>query len=305
MAKRETIYLNRESQNDNVYVKVENKSTSELLGGMEVGNNISRSIISNNKLVQTCSPQYHIVDNKDFFGRMEHQLIEEGIGYKMRTHNLGDAKFYVDYILDDESKRVVLHKNDLKGVDDTIVPMIRLTNSYDGKLKTAGHLGFFRKVCHNGMHITQTELQFSVKHTKNKVELFMPNIDEILRKFVENESFSIIDKIEQMKHRLIDERRIMNWVTELAQEEKLFTPTQGLKSGEIKVLPMAQLVEDIVIRDANVTSTEPNAFLLYSAFNEVIHGKIQKSFRDQKSMDGRVFEGINNLINYGSRELVL
>ena len=305
MAKRETIYLNREFQNDNVYVNVENKSTSELLGGMEVGNNISHSIISNNKLVQTCSPQYHIVDNKDFFGRMEHQLIEEGIGYKIRSHNLGDAKFYVDFILDDDSKKVILHKNDMKGIDDTIVPMIRLTNSYDGKLKTAGHLGFFRKVCNNGMHIAHTELQFSVKHTKNKVELFMPNIDEILRKFIDNESYAIIDKVHQMKNRVIDENRLMNWIRELAEQEKVFTPSQELKSGEIKVLPMAQLVEDIVIRDANATSTEPNAFLLYSAFNEVIHGKIQKGFKDQKSMDLRVFEGVNNLANYGSRELVL
>ena len=302
---RETIFLNKELQNDKVFVEVSNVSTSERMGGIEVLNNISRSIISNDKLVQTCSPSYHIVDNKDFFGRMEHQLIEEGIGYKMRSHNLGDAKFYVDFILDDDSKRVVLHKNDLKGVDDTIVPMIRLTNSYDGKLKTAGHLGFFRKVCNNGMHIAHTELQFSVKHTKNKVELFMPNIDEILRKFIDNESYSIIDKVQRMKERVIDERHLMNWIRELAEQEKIFTPSQELKTKEIKILPMAQLVEDIVIRDANATSTEPNAFLLYSAFNEVIHGKIQKGFKDQKTMDMRAFEGIDNLINYGSRELVL
>ena len=58
---RETIFLNKELQNDKVFVEVSNVSTSERMGGIEVLNNISRSIISNDKLVQTCSPSYTLL----------------------------------------------------------------------------------------------------------------------------------------------------------------------------------------------------------------------------------------------------
>lgn len=302
--KSESVYLNKENQNDNVYVEVESRLTKDIFGG-EVNNNISQAIVSNGKLVQTCSPRYHILNNKDFFGRMEHQLIDEGIGYKMRSYNINDSKFYVDFILDDESKKVHLHNNSIKGVDDNVVPMIRLTNSYDGSMKTAGYLGYYRKVCNNGLHVSHMEIDFSVKHTRNKIELFMPNIDEILGRFMQNENYSIVNKMETLQARIIDPKNIQNWIQALNEQDRVFSATKE-KDNELIILPMAQLVEDIVIRDANATSVEPNAWLLYSAFNEVIHSQLQtNSYTNQKKLDNKAFNGLVELVEHGATELIL
>ena len=111
--------------------------------------------------------------------------------------------------------------------------------------------------------------------------------------------------MEILRATIIEPKLIQNWIQALTEEEKIFTATKELKNGEFKVLPMAQLVEDIVLRDSENTKVDPNAWLLYSAFNEVIHGKMQGIYRDQKRMDENAFNGLVNLAQFGSRELVL
>lgn len=289
---KQTIYLNKELQTDNVYGDVKIVPTAELLG-MPVNKKLAQTIISNEKVVHTCSDSYGLLSNKDFFGKMEHELIEQNIGYKTRSFNHDDSRFYVDYILDDESKIITI-KDAQSGIDDTIVPMIRLTNSYDGTLKKAGYLGFFRKVCNNGMHMTHTQIEFSIKATKGNMNTFVPKIDDIVKRFLENEMYGIKDKIDTMKVHLIDEKQIFKWVEDLAKEEKVFrfdisdeNPNPSLNS---------KLVHDIVIRDAVATNSEPNAWLVYSAFNEFIHGKLQKNFVDQKKLDTNVFNNVSRLV---------
>lgn len=289
---KNTVYLNNESQNDNVYGDVAIVKTEELLG-MPVSQKMAQTIISNGKGVHTCSPSYGLLPNKDFFGKMEHELIEQNIGYKTRSFNLDESRFYVDYILDDESK-VITIKDAKTGVDDTIVPMIRLTNSYDGTLKKAGYLGFFRKVCHNGMHMTHSQIEFSIKATKGNMGSFVPKIDDIVKRFLENEMYGIKDKIDIMKVHFIDEKQIFQWIDDLATQEKVFRfdISDDNKNPSLN----SKLVHDIVIRDANATDTEPNAWLLYSAFNEVIHGKMKKPFTDQKMLDTKVFNNVSQLV---------
>lgn len=290
---RPTVYLNKELQNDNVYGEVKAVNTAELLG-MPVAKKMAQTIISNGKAVHTGSPTYGLLTNKDFFGKMEHELIEQNINYKQRSFNLDDSRFYVDYILDDESKLITINGNTQAGVDDTIVPMIRLTNSYDGTLKKAGYLGFFRKVCNNGLHMTHTRIDFSIKATKGNMETFVPKIDDIVKRFLDNEMYTIKDKIDKMKVSFIDEKQIFNWIEELNKQDKVF---RFDKSEENPAPSLnAEIVHDIVVRDALATGTEPNAWLLYSAFNELIHGKLQKNFTDQKELDVKVFNNINQMV---------
>jgi hypothetical protein len=294
MKPRETVFLNKEFQNDNVYGDVIAVPTSDYFGGMPVAKKMSQTIISNGTVVHTGSPTYGLLPNKDFFGRMEHELIEQNINYKQRSFNLEESRFYVDYILDDESKIITINGNTQAGVDDTIVPMIRLTNSYDGTLKKAGYLGFFRKVCHNGMHMTHTQIEFSIKATKGNMQSFVPKIDDIVKRFLDNEMYSIKDKIDKMKVCFIDEKKIFDWIKDLNEQDKVFRFDKSDKNDAPSL--NSELVHDIVIRDAIATGTEPNAWLVYSAFNELIHGKLQKNFTDQKALDTKVFNTINQMV---------
>ena len=305
----ERVYLNRENQNDNVFGRVEMFDTKDFFGGREVASKMDKVIISNNKVVNTCSSSYALLDNQDFFGRMEEELSLEGLKYQTRSFNHNDSRFSVDYILNDESKLITVNDQKNNGIDDTIVPMIRLTNSYDGSLKTAGYLGFFRKICHNGMHMTTTQLEFKVKHTKGKMNLFIPNIEQLVQRFLSNEMFFIQDKIQKMKTHFIDEKQIESWIKELAKQDRVWVDNseenylmrlrEAEESGEdlSKVIPAKQsqnieIVKNILIRDAETTGVEPNAWLLYSAFNEFIHSSTSQVFAKQKELDTRVFNSV-------------
>ena len=305
----ERIFLNRENQNDNVFGSVEMVDTKDFFGGREVASKMDKVIISNNRVVHTCSPSYGLLTNQDFFGKMEEELVLEGLQFKTRSFNHNDSRFSVDYILDDDSKIITVNDQRNNGIDDTIVPMIRLTNSYDGSLKTAGYLGFFRKICHNGMHMTTTQLEFKVKHTKGKMKLFIPNIEQLVQSFLSNEMFSIQDKIQKMQTHFIDEKQIENWIKELAKQDRVWIDNseenylkrlqKAEQSGKdiskvspAKDSPNIETVKSILIRDAETTGVEPNAWLLYSAFNEFIHSNTSQVFTNQKELDTKVFNSI-------------
>ena len=305
----ERVYLNREDQNENVFGTVEMFDTKEFFGGREVASKLDKVIISNNKVVHTCSPSYGLLANQDFFGKMEEELVLEGLNFKTRSFNHNDSRFSVDYILNDESKIITINDQRNNGIDDTIVPMIRLTNSYDGSLKTAGYLGFFRKICHNGMHMTTTQLEFKVKHTKGKMKLFIPNIEQLVQRFLSNEMFFIQDKIQKMKTHFIDEKQIESWIKELAKQDRVWADNseenylmrlrKAEESGKdiskvapAKESPNIEIVKNILIRDAETTGVEPNAWLLYSAFNEFIHSNTSQVFTNQKELDTRVFNSV-------------
>ena len=305
----ERIFLNRENQNDNVFGSVEMVDTKDFFGGIEVASKMDKVIISNNRVVNACSSSYGLLTNQDFFGKMEEELELEGLQFKTRSFNHNDSRFSVDYILDDDSKIITVNDQKNNGIDDTIVPMIRLTNSYDGSLKTAGYLGFFRKICHNGLHMTTTQLEFKVKHTKGKMKLFIPNIEQLVQSFLSNEMFSIQDKIQKMQTHFIDEKHIENWIKELAKQERVWIDNseenylkrlqKAEQSGKdiskvspAKDSPNIETVKSILIRDAETTGVEPNAWLLYSAFNEFIHSNTSQVFTNQKELDTRVFNSV-------------
>ena len=309
----ERIFLNRENQNDNVFGSVEMVDTKDFFGGREVASKMDKVIISNNRVVHTCSPSYGLLPNQDFFGKMEEELKLEGLQFKTRSFNHNDSRFSVDYILDDDSKIITVNDQRNNGIDDTIVPMIRLTNSYDGSLKTAGYLGFFRKICHNGLHMTTTQLEFKVKHTKGKMKLFIPNIEQLVQNFLSNEMFSIQDKIQKMQTHFIDEKQIENWIKELAKQERVWIDNseesylkrlqKAEQSGKdiskvspAKESPNIETVKSILIRDAETTGVEPNAWLLYSAFNEFIHSNTSQVFTNQKELDTKVFNSIADIV---------
>ena len=309
----ERIFLNRENQNDNIFGSVEMVDTKDFFGGREIASKMDKVIISNNRVVHACSPSYGLLTNQDFFGKMEEELVLEGLQFKTRSFNHNDSRFSVDYILDDDSKIITVNDQRNNGIDDTIVPMIRLTNSYDGSLKTAGYLGFFRKICHNGLHMTTTQLEFKVKHTKGKMKLFIPNIEQLVQNFLSNEMFSIQDKIQKMQTHFIDEKQIENWIKELAKQERVWIDNseenylkrlqKAEQSGKdiskvspAKDSPNIETVKSILIRDAETTGVEPNAWLLYSAFNEFIHSNTSQVFTNQKELDTKVFNSIADIV---------
>lgn len=267
-------------QNDNVFVKSQIKSLSEL-AGVPTRKGLENVVLSEGQIVNVVSGSYGHLPNENFFAEVERKLIDNDINYATRSINRNNRSFAVDYILNDE-KYVVKVKN---GVDE-IKPMLRFTNSYDGSEKSGGHLGFFRKVCSNGLHVAHTIVGFAVKHRGEIQSIVLPEIKELVAKFMSNEFYSLHEKFEVLAERPLTD--LEGFVKVVATDLKLFQ----FECSEKNPAPSlnAREVISIVERESRMMQTTPNLWLGYNAFNEVLHGKLKKTFEQQKNLDSKLFE---------------
>jgi hypothetical protein len=172
------------------------------------------------------------------------------------------------------------------GNDDKIRPMLRFTNSYDGSCKTAGHFGFFREVCSNGLHVAQSKVGFSVKHKGNIVQVVLPEIRSLVSQFLNNEFYSIHRKFEVLAERPIT--NLEDFVKVTAEHFKLFK----FESSDSNPAPSlnARTVIETVKRECLLLKTSPTLWHGFNAFNSLIHSKLKKTFGVQQSLDERIFE---------------
>ncbi|WP_075344102.1 DUF932 domain-containing protein [Tenacibaculum agarivorans] len=239
-------------------------------------------IVSNRKIVNVVSNSYGHITNEMLFKKAEEMLIDAQIKYQKQTINRADRSFITDFIIDDTSQFTV--KND----KDVILPMLRFKNSYDGSEKTSGHFGFYRKVCSNGLHISDAKIEFSIRRTKNNTMLLMPKMKELFQKFLDNEFYKITHKFDKMKSiKLIDTKE---FVRQVLEETKLFKYECSDKNSDPS--KKSRRVLEILDNESILLNEKPNLWLGYNAFNAVLHNDLKKSFTKQKQLDKELFEEI-------------
>lgn len=268
------------SSQDNVFVTNEIVQMQELVG-MPTRKGLEQGIVSNGKLVNVVSKSYGHLPNEVFFLEAERKLIDADIYYKSRSINRDDRSFAVDYVLADDR-----YKIEVKGDKDILFPMLRFTNSYDGSNKTSGSFGMYRKVCDNGLCIAQTQIGFSVKHTGSIAEIVLPKLDELVANFMDNEFFSLKKKFD-----LLAEARVLN-VEKYVQDINKKLSLIKYEASDKNPAPSlnARFILDVVNRETKQLNTKPNKWIVYNAFNELLHNKLQKTFDQQKTIDERLFD---------------
>lgn len=272
--------LLKNSRQDNVFVTNEVVQMTDLVG-MPTRKGLEQGIISNGKLVNVVSKSYGHLPNEVFFLEAERKLIDADIYYKSRSINRDDRSFAVDYVLADDR-----YKIEVKGGKDILFPMLRFTNSYDGSNKTSGSFGMYRKVCDNGLCIAQTQIGFSVKHTGSIAEIVLPKLDELVANFMDNEFFTLKKKFD-----LLAEARVLNvekYVQDINKKLGLFKYEASDKNPAPSL--NARFILDVIDRETRVLNTKPNKWIVYNAFNELLHGKLQKTFDQQKQIDEKLFD---------------
>lgn len=269
-------------RNDDVFVSNEVIDLAKVLN-MPTRQGLERGIVSNGALVNCVSLQYGHLPNQIFFGEIERQLNAANIKYVTRSINRDNRSFTVDYILFDEQNQIEVKKQ-----GDKILPMLRFTNSYDGSCKTSGHFGFYRQICSNGLHTTKFEIGFKVKHRGKIVELVMPEIGALVNTFMNNEYYSIANNFNTMAQKTITD--VEAFVKSVATDLNLFKFEKSDKNAEPSL--NAQLVIDTINKEARILGAEPNFWLGYNAFNELLHDKLKKSFDQQHTLDAKIFDHI-------------
>lgn len=266
-------------QKDNIYPTTSVRELSSLTG-MPCRKGLTHAILAGGEIVNVVSSRYAHLANEQFFIEVERQLIEAEINYDYRHINRENRSFAADYILNDDSYEI-----NVKNGMDKLKPMLRFTNSYDGSCKTSGHFGFFRQVCSNGLHVGQISFGFSIKHKGNMAEIVMPKITELIRKFMDNEFYSLHRKFEVLAETPVE--NISEFVRVTAEHFNLFQ----YESSEKNPAPSlnARLVEDAMRRESNLLNTAPNLWIGYNAINEVLHAKLKKTFTNQHALDAQIF----------------
>ncbi len=275
-------------QNDDIFIKNEVVSLANI-SNYPTRKGLENAILSNGQIVNIVSQQYGHLPNENFFLKVEKKLIDAEINYITRSINRDNRSFAVDYILADENFEV-----EIKNGADKIKPMLRFTNSYDGSCKTSGHFGFFREVCKNGLHVAHAEIGFSVKHKGNIAEIVLPEINHILKKFMDNEFFTLHRKFEVLAEAPIS--NVKDFVQQVCGKTALFQFESSEKNPTNPSLN-AQLVIDAIERESNFLKTPPNLWLGYNAFNEVLHNKLKRTFENQKRTDAHIFNKILEMAN--------
>lgn len=271
-------------QNDEIFVSnsIVNLDT---LTGMQSRKGLEQAVISNGKIVNVVSKSYGHLPNEKFFGEVENQLRLANVQYAKRAINRNDCSFAVDYILNDDS--FIINTSE----KDSIMPMLRFTNSYDGSNKTSGHFGFFRKVCANGLHIAHSNIGFSLKHRGSIVEVVLPEISQIIQKFFENEYYTLSRKFEVLNSKEITD--LKGFVKFTTEKTNLFKFEASEKNPEPSL--NARLILETIEKESDILGVKPNLWLGYNAFNELLHDKLKKTFEQQKALDSRIFESVLEL----------
>ena len=277
-------------QQDNIFPRTYIKSLSELTG-MPSRKGLENVLISNDKIVNVVSKNYGHLDNKDVFGSIEAELIQNDINFVCRSINRDDRAFSVDYILADSANLLTV-----KNSEDKLLPMLRFTNSYDGSCPTTGKFAIYRQVCQNGLHVVQhTELEFSTQHRSNIYVVTMPKIAGLIEKFKSNEFYELKEQMERMASKPISD--VQKWVQGISEALKengarVFTFGASTKNPD-EPGKNARFVIDTIAKEAKQLKTRPNMWLGYNAINELIHTQITQPFGKQAAWDVKTFEVIN------------
>lgn len=269
-------------QNDNVFVNGQIMAFEDATG-RKGRKGYDKCIVVDNEIIHVCSKQYGMLHNEHFFSRVEEGLINSDITYATRSINRDNRTFAVDYILDDERYAV-----NVKQSKDIIRPMLRFVNSYDGSQKTTGHLGFFRQICSNGLHIAEQKIGFRVKHSGDIVEVVMPRIDELVEQFMDNEYYELQRKFVALADEEISD--MQKFVRDICKETKIFQ----FDASETNTDPSknARMVLEIMQSESAILKVKPNKWIGFNAFNQVLHSKLKKTFSVQQDVDASLFDTV-------------
>lgn len=271
-------------RNDDLFIPSEVKSLTDLTGLPTISGK-SNAVICGGQIVNVVSKNYTHLENERFFYAIEEKLINADVKYMTRSINNDNRTFALDVILDDDRYFV-----DVKVKHDKIRPMLRFVNAYDGSCKTTGSFGFFREVCSNGLHIAESNVGFSIKHKKEMTELVMPSIDGLIEHFFNNEYFELKRKFEVLAEKAIYD--LSDFVRVTCEHTELFNFEISEKNPEPS--KKAERVMEIINAEAHKLSVEPNMWIGYNAFNQMVHEMNIRNFETKRKLDTQLFDTIVN-----------
>lgn len=149
------------------FLPVEKMPMADVLPGYGFNSGITHLIVTQTpegpKVVNSCSKNYTIIRNEDIFKPLEEKMTE-AFDIEIKGSQLNYSKFYMDFMIKDKAFPIL--------AKDSIIPQIRVMNSYDGSLKYSFKLMFLRLVCTNGMTVPMSDAKgahIKMMHTPSAI----------------------------------------------------------------------------------------------------------------------------------------
>lgn len=224
------------------------------------------------KIVNFCSDDYTLIENKEILDRIEEGLKTEfdiDISYRHRNF----AKFYIDYTIKDKTAKV--EKGDFVGL------RMRVQNSYDGRIKFGYNFGLMRLVCTNGAVAPDPKYNknFSSMHTpqiitNNLIDTmidtasdFLGELPKIIGPYKEMAKKKVPKNIEAITKRMMD----------IAEDTKY----------PIRQIPNAV---DIALNEAEQLKLEMSDWVIYQAMNNILNhsNEIKMEWHKREEVDRQI-----------------
>jgi hypothetical protein len=243
---------------------------------------LTNAVISEGQIVNVVSNNYGLVENQQLYTSVETKLIMADVKYEVSSQNRLNKQFAVDYIIDNGIQRI--------GDKDIIQPLLRFTNSYDGSCKTIGTFGLFRRVCSNGLHIAQSEVQFAFKHTKKNAEILLPKIDELINEYLNTEYYELNKKINQLSEIEINP---IDFTKTIADKTGLYSYEKNVRNTERS--EYANKIINTIFNESEILGVSPTAWIGYNAVNQILHDELRFNFNKKQEKDADLFEFVLNM----------
>lgn len=219
-------------------------------GDTAFSNNMDHFIIAETShgglVVNACSKNYHLLTNESIIKPLVEKL-EERWEIQAKAIQYGHCKFWVDFIVLDKGIQVMKK--------DTILPRIRLTNSYDGSLKYEFSFGFYRVVCSNGLTVpvnSKLSKYLKLRHTPGSSGLALEQSLKAIAEFVDAAP-EIAKGYRDLTDKSLSESAALKLMEEVVEETKY--PTRSLEPA------VERLHKEIGM------GLPINNFLVYNALN--------------------------------------
>ncbi len=254
-------------------------SESHARFGTDFCSQISRVVFNptSQKIIAFHPATYRFVPNSEFIApiieKMEAGFGPENLDYVVQSFE--DRQFFVSV-----NVKSVLYE---VTKDDMVCPMVCFRNSYDGRVKQAISLAYYRQLCSNGLMGFAKHYTMEAKHSQGN-EL-PASLDKIL------------DDISAAGNRLSEFRRLAD---RRVLPDELNEMMEVVKKNKSLNFPVRNIgkVPSIAINEAKRLDVDLNAWLVYNAFNNVLNHSDTRLFPHEKErIDKNVLSYVGSFSN--------
>ena len=268
-----------------LYKPIEKVQLSTLLSKHSFPSGNEYAIIDSDKnILNFCSEVYSPKLNYEIFPQVEQGLTAAGIEFRKKIKIIGNAKFYVDYIIMERMKTI--------SVND-VFPKLSIWNSYDGVIKFRKEFGFYKLICSNGLcRPTEKHSSVSFKHTKNNNISIGNEIEKIAKDFIVD-SKNDMKIFDRMNHKPATDKTVL----QLAEETGLSLHVKQAALDRFKLETSGKLQYLNEHNETVISNGVPKTmFAVYNALNWAINNCNPKELPEKKiEKDRQVLELVTEL----------